>query len=95
MRIQLGNGSARIVPSLCGGASHAPPACSGVRRRRLTLADPYDRYDDYCDGYSFVNANRFYWMWFDALYFDKITWRTTITATPRNSFEQKSNGTMA
>jgi len=22
----------------------------------LILADPYDRYDDYCDGYSFVNA---------------------------------------
>jgi hypothetical protein len=56
----------------------------------LILADPYDRYDDYCDGYSFVNANRFYWMWFDALYFDNTTWRTMITATPKKPFGQKS-----
>jgi hypothetical protein len=49
----------------------------------LILADPYDRYDDYQDGYSFVNANRFYWMWFDALYFGNVTWRTMITATPK------------
>jgi hypothetical protein len=55
----------------------------------LNLADPYDRYDDYCDGYSFVNANRFYWMWFDALYFDNITWRTMITAIPKEPFGQK------
>jgi hypothetical protein len=45
----------------------------------LIMADPYDRYDDYQDGYTFVNANRFYWMWFDALYFDNLTWRTMIT----------------
>jgi hypothetical protein len=51
----------------------------------LILADPFDKYDDYCDGYSFVNANKFYWMWFDALYFDGITWRTMITAKPKNS----------
>jgi hypothetical protein len=57
----------------------------------LILADPYDRYDDYCDGYSFVNANRFYWMWFDALYFDNTTWRTMITATPKEPFGQKLN----
>ncbi len=50
----------------------------------LILADPYDKYDDYMDGYSFVNANRFYWMWFDALYFGSITWRTMITATPKD-----------
>ncbi len=49
----------------------------------LILADPYDRYDDYADGYTYVNANRFYWMWFDALYFDKVTWRTMIMVTPR------------
>jgi hypothetical protein len=47
----------------------------------LILADPYDRYDDHRDGYTFVNANRFYWMWFDALYFDRVTWRTMITVT--------------
>jgi len=48
----------------------------------LIFADPFDRYDDCQDGYSFVNANRFYWMWFDALYFDNLTWRTMITARP-------------
>jgi len=54
----------------------------------LILADPYDRYDDYQDGYSFVNANRFYWMWFDAICFDNVTWRTMVTATPRRSFSR-------
>lgn len=54
----------------------------------LILADPYDMYDGYRDGYSFVNANRFYWMWFDALYFDRITWRTMITATPKENLSQ-------
>ena len=57
----------------------------------LILADPYDRYDDYCDGYSFVNANRFYFMWFDALYFDDITWRTMITATPKHESDWIKN----
>ena len=47
----------------------------------LILADPYDRYDDHRDGYTVVNANRFYWMWFDALYFDDVTWRTMIAVT--------------
>jgi hypothetical protein len=56
----------------------------------LILADPYDRYDDYCDGYSFVNANRFYWMWFDALYFGNTTWRTMITALPKNEATAKT-----
>jgi hypothetical protein len=50
----------------------------------LILADPYDKYDDYQDGYTFVNANRFYWLWYDAFYFDKLTWRTMITATPKS-----------
>ena len=45
----------------------------------LILADPYDHYDDVRDGYTFVNANRFYWMWFDAHYFDQETWRAMIT----------------
>lgn len=51
----------------------------------LILADSYDRYDDHRDGYSFVNANRFYWLWFDAFYFDQITWRTMITAVPKRA----------
>jgi hypothetical protein len=50
----------------------------------LIFADSYDKYDDYRDGYSFVNANRFYWLWFDVFYFDKITWRTMITAIPES-----------
>lgn len=48
----------------------------------LIFADSYDHYDDQADGYSIVNADKFYWMWFDAIYFDKLTWRTMITATP-------------
>ena len=44
----------------------------------LILADSFDRYDDHADGYTFVNANRFYWLWYDAFYFDKLTWRTMI-----------------
>ena len=37
IRIQLKDGSDNRVPFLCGVALHAPPACSGVRRRRLTF----------------------------------------------------------
>lgn len=48
----------------------------------LILADSFDKYDDYEDGYTFVNANRFYWSWYDAVYFDKLTWRTMITVRP-------------
>jgi hypothetical protein len=48
----------------------------------LIFADSFDRYDDYRDGYTFANANRFYWSWYDALYFGKVTWRTMITVEP-------------
>ncbi len=48
----------------------------------IIFADSYDKYDDYNDGYSFVNANRFYWLWYDAFYFEKLTWRTMITVKP-------------
>lgn len=48
----------------------------------LIFADSYDRYDDHRDGYTFTNAERFYWMWFDALYFGRETWRTMITVPP-------------
>jgi len=34
-KIRLWNDSSNLFPFICGGASHAPPACSGVRRRRL------------------------------------------------------------
>jgi hypothetical protein len=36
IRIQPRDGSVSLVLFSCGCASHAPPACSGVRRRRLT-----------------------------------------------------------
>ena len=49
----------------------------------LILADPYDRYDGVGDGYTFVNANRFYWMWFDAHHFDRETWRVMISVKPK------------
>lgn len=57
----------------------------------IIFADSFDRYDDYNDGYSFVNANRFYWLWYDAFYFEKLTWRTMITAKPscNNTVERK------
>ncbi|NLE95921.1 MAG: hypothetical protein GX600_09640, partial [Dehalococcoidia bacterium] len=51
----------------------------------IVFADSFDRYDDHQDGYTFVNANKFYWLWYDAFYFDKLTWRTMITATPRHA----------
>lgn len=49
----------------------------------IIFADSYDKYDDRKDGYTIMNAERFYWMWFDALYFKELTWRTMITAIPR------------
>ncbi len=55
----------------------------------IILADSYDRYDDYTDGYSFMNANRFYWLWFDAFYFDTLTWRTMITVQPHSQSEER------
>jgi len=48
----------------------------------LIFADSYDRVDGRLDGYTWVSAERFYWMWFDALYFDRLTWRTLFTAVP-------------
>lgn len=51
----------------------------------LIFADPYDKYDGCQDGYSYANANKFYWLWFDVFYFDKITYRTMITAIPKKN----------
>jgi hypothetical protein len=36
IRINLGMDPLCLLLFSCGGASHAPPACSGVRRRCLT-----------------------------------------------------------
>jgi len=48
----------------------------------IIFADPYDRHDDYRDGVDWFNAQRFYYMWFDALLFGKVMRRIYITATP-------------
>jgi hypothetical protein len=48
----------------------------------IIFADPYDRHDDRKDGIDWFNAQRFYYMWYDALLFDKVMKRIYITATP-------------
>lgn len=48
----------------------------------LIFADPYDRHDDNADGYTWFNAGRFYYMWYDALLFGKLTQRVYISAQP-------------
>jgi hypothetical protein len=48
----------------------------------IIFADSYDHHDDVADGYSYFNTVRFYWMWYDALFFGELTWRTMIVATP-------------
>jgi len=48
----------------------------------IIFADPYDRHDDRNDGINWFNAQRFYYMWYDALLFGKVMRRIYITATP-------------
>ena len=47
----------------------------------LILIDPVDRGDDCRDGYTVVNAERFYAMWFDVSG-PIIRWRPMLTVTP-------------
>ena len=42
IRIQLKGWSVNLLSSLCGGASHAPQLCCGVRRRNLTSVSRKD-----------------------------------------------------
>ncbi len=51
----------------------------------IIFADPYDRHDDHQDGYTWFNAVRFYYMWYDALLFGDVMKRIYITATPKSS----------
>ena len=44
----------------------------------VILADPYDRVDDYRDGRTVFNAERFESMWFDALHFERLKWRVYL-----------------
>ena len=46
----------------------------------IIFADPYDRHDDHKDGYTWFNAQRFYYMWYDALLFGSVMKRVYINA---------------
>ena len=48
----------------------------------IIFADPYDRHDDNKDGYTWFNAQRFYYMWYDALLFGSLMKRIYISAEP-------------
>lgn len=48
----------------------------------IIFADPYDHHDDNPDGLDWFNAQRFYYMWYDALLFGKVMKRIYILATP-------------
>ena len=49
----------------------------------IIFADPYDRHDDHVDGVTWFNAQRFYYMWYDALLFGRTMKQVYITAEPR------------
>ncbi|MCE1164836.1 MAG: C39 family peptidase [Bacteroidetes bacterium] len=48
----------------------------------VIFADPYDRHDDNRDGFTWFNAQRFYYMWYDALLFGSLMKRVYILAEP-------------
>lgn len=48
----------------------------------IIFADPYDYADDSVDGISWFNAERFYYMWYDALLFDRVYHQVYIDAIP-------------
>lgn len=48
----------------------------------IIFADPYDYYDDHRDGLTWFNAQRFYYMWYDALLFGKVMKKIYIQAVP-------------
>lgn len=48
----------------------------------IIFADPYDRHDDNLDGITWFNAQRFYYMWYDARLFGRYMKRIYISATP-------------
>lgn len=49
----------------------------------IIFADPYDRHDDHPDGLTWFNAERFYYMWYDALLFGSTMRRIFIEAVPQ------------
>lgn len=48
----------------------------------IIFADPYDRHDDLKDGIDWFNAQRFYYMWYDALLFGRVMRGVYIKAQP-------------
>ena len=48
----------------------------------IIFADPYDYHDDNPDGITWFNAQRFYYMWYDALLFGNLMKKIHIIATP-------------
>lgn len=48
----------------------------------IIFADPYDAHDDRPDGISWFNAQRFDYMWYDALLFGRLMEKVFITAIP-------------
>lgn len=48
----------------------------------IIFADPYDNHDDNKDGITWFNAQRFYYMWYDALLFGSVMKRVYIQTTP-------------
>lgn len=48
----------------------------------IIFADPYDRHDDNLDGITWFHAERFYYMWYDALLFGRVMRRVYISAVP-------------
>ncbi len=48
----------------------------------ILFADSADVCDDYQDGYTFANADKFYWCWFDVLYYNELKWRPMIEVRP-------------
>jgi len=48
----------------------------------ILFADPYDRTDDHPEGVTWFNAERFYYMWYDALLFGTTLRNVYIAAEP-------------
>ncbi len=49
----------------------------------LILADPFDKADHLQDGYTVVPAEKFFYMWFDAIRFAKgANWKQWVVAKP-------------
>jgi peptidase C39-like protein len=52
----------------------------------IIFADPCDCHDDKIDGITWFNAQRFDYMWYDALLFGKVMHKVYITAVPNKPF---------